>query len=106
MPEIVSLSKSKLQVIETDSAEAVLNQDVAQGPIIMGASHEKILVHRKAIMAVIAEARLLRERNKALQAGIDEAGKENEQLANICQMSLKRIAELEGVPYPETPKPE
>ena len=104
-PESASFSNGQVRVEVIDLAHKVVDEDMKAGPAILGASSERILVHRKALMAIMSEARFLRQRNKDLQQGIDEAGKENDTLSNVCQMALNRVAELEGKPLPY-PRPE
>lgn len=83
-----------------DGASNDLAKSLVAGPAIVGSN--KILVHRKAILSVMAQNRALQARNEALQKGIDEAAVDNNGLAAYLEAALDMLREAKGWDHKQT----
>lgn len=83
-----------------DGASNDLAKSLVAGSAIVGSN--KILVHRKAILSVMAQNRALQARNEALQKGIDEAAVDNNGLAAYLEAALDMLREAKGWDHKQT----
>ena len=100
-PEVQSLGSSVLSIAPPiDGASKALAESLVAGPALVGSN--KILVHRKAILSVMGQNRALTERNKMLQAGIDQAAQDNAAISTYLEVALDLLREAKGWDHRET----